>query len=205
MQNRADETPAKLDRCANVATSHSVPWWDPSWFPPMKADASIAVFAFDFRDFGESEKGLQSPAEWAKDALAAFKAAAKLEGVDAARMVAIGASIGADGAPDACLLYNQAAGSGCIGALSLSPGNYLGMGYANVVSDLAGIPVWCLAGEKDTEAAPACSSASSESYRSQIYSGSDAHGMVLISPNLEPQSMDLIQEFLGLTLGESVK
>lgn len=44
-------------------------------------------------------------------------------------MAIIGASIGADGAVNAC-------GEGCLGAFSLSPGNYLALSYPDVMSDL---------------------------------------------------------------------
>jgi dienelactone hydrolase len=58
------------------------------------------------------------------DAKAATDAASQLEGVDSHQVVAIGASIGADGAADSCFLHNTQATT-CVGALSLSPGNYL--------------------------------------------------------------------------------
>lgn len=207
MQNRRDENPAKLERCANAGADLppdlATPWWDPTWFPPMNANASIAVFAFDFRDFGESEAGRGGP-DWAKDAKAAFVTAAGLEGVDKTRMASLGASLGADGAPDGCLLYNQEMGSGCVGAFSLSPGSYLDMNYAQVVTDLAPVPVWCLAAEGDGQSAPTCNSASGDHYRSQIYPG-NVHGMMLITPELDPQPMMLIQDFLELVFGEAVK
>ena len=208
LQNRRDENPVNPERCADAGSGLpadiATPWLDPEWFPPMNANVSIAVFSFDFRDYGESEAG-GAGSNWAKDAKAAFATAAGFEGVDAARMASIGASIGADGAPDGCLLYNQGAGSGCAGAFSLSPGGYLAMNYATVVNDLAPIPAWCLAGELDGESAPTCKSASGGNYRSEIYAGSEDHGMMLISPNLDPQPMWLIQDFLELVFGETVK
>ena len=207
LQNRRDENPATPDHCANAGAGlpagMNATWLDPSWFPPMNAQTSLAVFAFDFRDFGESEKCGGGP-DWAKDAKAAFVTAAGLEGVDTTRMAALGASIGADGAPDGCLLYNQDKGSGCVGALSLSPGSYFGMTYSTVVADLAPVPVWCLAAENDGESAPTCNSASGDHYRSQIYPGED-HGMMLIAPGLDPLPMILIQDFLELVFGETVK
>lgn len=201
MQNRLDENPAKLERCESE--TRPAPWWDPSWFPPMNADTSLAVFVFDFRGYGESGGGFGS--ETKQDTLAAFQTAAGLEGVDITRMASLGASIGADGAPDGCLLYNQETGSGCVGALSLSPGSYFGMIYATVISDLAPVPVWCLAGELDGESAPTCESASGENYRSVIYTGSDDHGMMLIAPGLDPLPMTLIQDFLELVFNIKVK
>lgn len=209
LQNRRDENPANPERCADAGSGLPAglptPWLDSTWFPPMAPEVSIAVFAFDFRDYGESEKGLVSSSNWAKDAKAAFVTAAGFEGVDATRMASMGASIGADGAPDGCLLYNQETGSGCVGAFSLSPGSYLGMKYETVVNDLAPLPVWCLAGELDRESAPTCKNASGESYRSEIYPASNAHGMMLLAPGLDPQPMILIQDFLELVFGEKVK
>ena len=206
---RRDENPANPERCANAGSGlpagMSTPWLDSTWFPPMVPEVSFAVFAFDFRDYGESEKGLGSSSNWAKDAKAAFITAAGLEGVDTTRMAALGASIGADGAPDGCVLYNQEAGSGCVGAFSLSPGNYLGMDFAAVVRDLASTPVWCLAGELDSGSAPVCDGASGERYRSVVYPGIDLHGMRLITPDLEPQPLILTQDFLELVFGEIVK
>jgi pimeloyl-ACP methyl ester carboxylesterase len=201
MQNRADESPARLERCE--AKSRPAPMWDPTWFPKMNPEASIAVFVFDFRGFGESK----GPGGWNKlptDALAAFETVAKLEGVDPQRMAALGASIGADGAADGCLLYNQKAGGGCVGAFSLSPGNYLGISYAETVKSLAPVPAHCLAAESDYESAPTCKGASGDNYSSQIYAGSD-HGMALIRPDLDPQPMVLIQDFMELVFKESVK
>lgn len=201
LQNRADENPAKLERCANpVAT----PWRNPSWFPRMAADASIAVFIFDFRGYGESESGGTRP-DMVKDAKAAFKTATGFPGVDTTRVAAIGASIGADGAADGCLLYNQETEGGCVGAFSLSPGNYLGMQYSTVVADLAPVAVLCAAGELDTTSAQACASADRQYYAHQNYPGSAAHGMFLLTPELDPSPMVLIQVFIGLAFGEDVQ
>lgn len=206
LQNRADENPVKPERCANAGAgmpANFATWLDPSWFPPMNADASLAVFAFDFRDYGESDKGGGGP-DWKLDAKAAFATASGLTGADATRMASIGASIGADGAADGCFLYNQEAGSGCVGALALSPGNYLGMNFAEAVSGIEPNPIWCLAAEQDGESAPTCKRASGEHYRMQIYAG-NPHGMMLITSELNPQPMILIQEFLELVFGETVK
>lgn len=206
MQNRADESPAALERCKNSPTRFlpDTYWLDLAQLPAIPIETSIAVFAFDFRDYGESEAGMKSRGDWAKDALAAFETAATFEGIDPTRIAAMGASIGADGAPDGCLLYNQKAGGGCAGALSLSPGSYLNMNYAEVVTKLAETPAWCLAADGDSEAAPTCKSASGENYFSQIYAGV-YHGMTLLRPELEPLPMDLIQDFMELVFGEALK
>ncbi len=179
------------------------PWLDPSWFPPMPDDLSFAVFTFDFRGYGESEGGIQE----AQDALAAFETAATLESVDPQRMLGIGASIGADGAPDGCQLYNQKHDGGCLGAFSLSPGNYLGMDFAEVVGQMEETmppaAVWCLASKDDTHAYTTCEPVKGEHYRFYAYEG-DRHGMLLLSPEVEPQPMELIQQFLGTMLGMEI-
>ena len=176
----------------------SDPWNDPSWFPSLPEARSYAVFAFTFRQCGGGG-GCQGfePDGWLEDAEAAMATARELDGVDPDMVVAIGASIGSDGAVDAC-------GEGCRGALALSPGSYLGVPFAEAVSILDGAdpprPVWCLAAEGDGESAPTCEGASGDLYRSFIYEGS-AHGMMLIRPESEPDVLGLILGFLELTLG----
>ncbi len=179
------------------------PWNMPNWFPPVPPDVSLAVFTFDFRGFGESS-GQFDPQHALQDALAAYETAAGLPGVDASRMVGIGASIGADGVVDGCLLYNQAHGSGCVGAMALSPGSYLTMPFASTVTALealdAPVPVWCLAGEGDQEAYPTCQSAAGDAYRLIGYQ-MPLHGMMLLLPEVEPPTLELILDFLGEQLG----
>jgi hypothetical protein len=175
-------------------TPGAEPWLDSSWFPPMLEGQSFAVFMFTFRgcDGGCSS---YEPEGWLLDAKAAMKTASELDGVDPTRMVAIGASIGSDGAVDAC-------GKGCLGALSLSPGSYLGVPYDEAVAavDGAGNPVWCLAAEGDAESAPTCRSASGDLYGVTIYPSS-RHGMQLIDPEVEPGALGLILDFLKLAFG----
>lgn len=122
LQNRADENPPQIERCVGSSGASLA-----GIFPLTADGASVAVFAFDFCNYGESEKGPGSRKDLTLDALAAFETAAAFAGVDPSRMAAIGASIGADGAADGCLLYNQKAGGGCVGNLALSSGNYLNM------------------------------------------------------------------------------
>ncbi|MCJ7434835.1 MAG: hypothetical protein MUO77_15235, partial [Anaerolineales bacterium] len=52
LQNRADENPAQIARCEGSAGTSLK-----SILPPMTLEVSFAVFAFDFRGFGESEAG----------------------------------------------------------------------------------------------------------------------------------------------------
>lgn len=180
------------------SASASATWLDASWFPPLPERASYAVFAFTFRGCGGGE-GCQTyaPEGWLLDAAAAFDVARGLEGVEPELAVAIGASIGSDAAVDSC-------DESCRGAMALSPGSYLGVPFAEAVSALQEAqpprPVWCLAAEGDGESAPTCGSASGDMYRPFIYDGSD-HGMMLIDPQVEPNVLELMLEFLDLTVG----
>jgi dienelactone hydrolase len=167
------------------------PWLDPSWFPPMLEGQSFGVFSFTFRGC-EGGCGSRDFEGWLLDAKAAVQTAKGLDGVDPEQMANIGASIGADGAPDTC-------GEGCLGAMSFSPGGYLTIPYDEAVTalDSAGKPAWCLAAEGDPGSAPACQSASGDHYRMEMYPGAD-HGMQLVKPDMEPNPMELILEFLQL-------
>jgi hypothetical protein len=185
------------NRGASTGSGQSgTPWLDPSWFPPMLEGLSFAVFTFTFRG---CEGGCSSfePAGWLLDAQAAVETTKGLEGVDPSWLVAIGASIGADGAIDAC-------GEGCLGGLSLSPGSYLGVPYAEAVTALGeeepAKPAWCLAAEGDRESAPTCRSAEGDHYRMIIYPSTD-HGMQLIRPETDPETLGVILEFLQLAFG----
>jgi len=182
----------------------SGPWLDPTWFPPMPDDVSFNVFFFDFRGYCESQPMSGSRDDRVLDAKAAFEEVSLMETTDPNRIVVIGASIGADGAPDGCLVHNRDSNT-CIGAFSLSPGSYLGMLYADVVRDLDGsdipppVPVWCLTAEGDPESFGTCESASGDLYQKFIFPGSD-HGMMLITPDRDPNPLVLIQDFLEETL-----
>jgi len=211
MQNRPDELTDVPDWNAAIGADCGEqmvgPWLDASWFPSMPEAVSLAVFTFDFRDFCESESGTNSRSEWALDAKAAFATVSELHGVNPNKIVAIGASIGADGAVDGCLLHNKES-STCLGGMSLSPGNYLNMLYTDVVAELDGaeppVPVWCLAADGDTVSSDACRSAYGNQYRMYIYEG-DAHGVMLLVPGHDQDPMVLIQDFLEETLGVEIK
>jgi hypothetical protein len=86
------------------------------------------------------------------------------------RIIGIGSSIGADAIVSAC-------NENCIGAISLSPGGWLGINYAESVGSAQNedLRVWCVAGENDQRAASACRNASGEGYQSTLYEGS-LHG-----------------------------
>jgi hypothetical protein len=168
-----------------------------SEFAPLNKSESFALFAFDYRGFGESGGARKqwNPAGWLKDSIAAVQTARTLEGVDPERIVTMGASIGADGAVNACA-------DGCLGALSLSPGNYLGGSYVDSVNNLEseGKAVWCVASNGDSEASPVCNSTSGTLYKKFAYKGG-AHGMLLFDPGLDFQIGDVILDFLRTVLG----
>lgn len=156
----------------------------PYFFPPLPEGRSFAVFAFDFRGHGESEGDPYSPLyEYILDAKAAYEQAAKLPGVDPSRIAGIGASVGADAVIDGCTT--------CIGALSLSPGNYLNpidFVYGDVIDQLdpKGVVVWCLAGKNDRPAVDACTKAQGAHYRSILYEGGH-HGTGMVSIDDAPE------------------
>ncbi|MBN2386788.1 MAG: hypothetical protein JXB85_07180 [Anaerolineales bacterium] len=168
-------------------------------FEPLPDELSFGVFIFDFRDFGESQAFPEMSfsdlaAGWVMDAEAAYATARSLPGADPQRVIGIGGSIGADGVVDAC-------GEGCLGALSLSPGNYLNIPYSEAVTVVvdAGKQVWCVAARDDAPSLAACESAEGDSYATQIYpSGGHAMTLFRASLDLDPPIDQVILDFLKL-------
>ncbi len=172
-------------------------------YPLIPQGISFNVFTFDYRGFGESLPLMpdkmtgnefdQWITGWVLDSKAGYERAMTLPGVDQTRIVGIGASIGADGVVDACA-------DGCLGALSLSPGDYLNVKYTTAVKkiDDSGKPVWCIAHEKDKPSAQTCKAASGTQYKSIIYSegGGDngTHGMMFLFSEQAP--LDIGQHIL---------
>jgi hypothetical protein len=159
-------------------------------FKPMDSNRSFAVFTFDFRGYGES--GFSG--DWSKyilDAKAAYQTAASLEGVYPDQVIGIGASIGADAVVDAC--------ENCLAALSLSPGDYLGVPYADAVTqmDKAGKNTWCVAAESDMTAFYRCKDLTGEHFVKQIFpSGGHAMRLFRQELNLDPPMDAVILNFL---------
>lgn len=159
-------------------------------FKMMDSNRSFAVFTFDFRGYGESGFG----GDWSKyilDAKAAYRTAASLEGVDPDQVIGIGASIGADAVVDAC--------ENCLAALSLSPGDYLGVPYADAVGQMekAGKTTMCVAAETDMTAYYRCKDLSGEHFVKQIYpSGGHAMRLFRQELNLDPPVDDILYQFL---------
>ena len=187
----------------NKSNPQNRPWLDSSWFPPLPEGKSFAVFTFTFRN---CVGGCQvfEPDKWLLDARAAILKASQLEGVDPRRIVSVGASIGADGAPDSCYWLNIQSPNSCLGALSLSPGNYLTVHYPDAVKYLGDEQppklAWCLFSTQDPVSTSACNAANGTNYQKYEYK-EDLHGMLLIQPGYKPPALQLLLDFLNLVFG----
>ena len=176
-----------------------VPWLDPSWFPALPPETSYNVLTFTFRD---CEGGCSQLAaeDWLEDAAASLKAARSLQGVNPDQVIAIGASIGADAAVSSCAAALNEDPQDCLGALSLSPGNYLGESYAEQVNRLESSrpprPAWCMYDQEEPEAA-VCETASGKLYQKQSWQGGNLHGMHLLTSTLDPLPLQRIVDFLN--------
>jgi dienelactone hydrolase len=183
------------------------PWWDSTWFPQIPAGQSYAVFIFSFRDCAPYDTGCASftPEGFLMDAQAAMQKAASLEGVDPTRIVTIGSSIGADGAPDACAWLNEQTPGSCQGALSLSPGGFLNIAYPEIVQTLGSfsppVAAWCVADENEYGICEAAAASGNPAYQSFMIPGG-SHGTHLLQPGLDPLPAQLILDFLSQTVGE---
>jgi hypothetical protein len=109
-------------------------------------------------------------------------------------VLTIGASIGADGAIDGC------AGGACIGVISLSPGNYIGMDYTQALMAAGDIPIACVASQGDGPSPGLCAAGmevaeATGKFQMQIYEGS-AHGMAMFPLDQEPNLLDFVLEFI---------
>lgn len=193
LQNRGLDNPF-----TNPSTE---PWWDPSWFPAVPADMSVGVFIVTLRDCEPFPTGCQGfePEGWLTDAQSALAHAATLDGADPERIAAIGSSIGADGAPDACFFLNEQSPGSCDGALSLSPGSFLGVPYVDAVENLGNndpaVPTWCLASPEEIALCTAAESAGNAAF--QAFEISDGgHGNELMTPPATPSAMQTMLDFL---------
>jgi len=172
------------------------PYTDPESFPEIPDNLQVSVFTFTYRCWESGNCSNPDRGGWLKDAEAAINTAAVLPGVDPTRIITGGTSIGADGAGDACLLYNQAVGSGCLGAASFSPASYLLVDYKETADKLLAlqVKVLCAASQGDSECASTCNSLDDQpGYQKIIYPG-NAHGVFMIDPALDP---DLLEEFIA--------
>ena len=138
-----------------------------------------------------------------QDAKAAALFGRTLEGIDPTRIVIMGSSIGADGAADACDFINQQYPGTCQGALSLSPGDFLGVSYKDTVMNMGKTdpptPAWCLASESEFVACQNAKSVGNPVFRDfKIVKGS--HGNMLMRPKLDPLPMQIMLDFLAETI-----
>jgi hypothetical protein len=206
LQNRPDERlPGGFEEAVPT-------WMQRTWFPALLPEASFGVLIFDYSCFGESECTNSGDA-WLQDSLAAVMFASTLEGANPLHILTMGASIGADGAVDGCYLFNEAVASGeaagrCVGALSLSPGDFLTteFTYAEASQALNGEDnfVYCLAAEGDTFAWAACETLQALEPFGELdftfqYAG-DFHGMFLVDPELTSIDPDNGQNALQILL-----
>jgi len=187
-----------------TGNQNGVPWKDPSWFPALSADLSFNILTFTFRNC-QGRCSSPEPVGWLMDARASLEYARRLEGVDPNRVITIGASIGSDGAIDSCAAVLEVDPKACLGALSLSPGSYLGPDYSDMVSALgANTPpriAWCLFDENEADSV-VCNRAGGDNYYHESWSDGYLHGMHLLTPNLDPLPLARIIEFLDVVLDQ---
>ncbi len=181
-------------------------WWDASWFPKIDPSISYNVFIFSFRGCQPYNTGCQKRDEagWLLDANAAMLKASDLEEVEPGRVAVIGSSIGADGAADSCLWLDEQKPDACKGALSLSPGSFLGKSYPGTAQKLGELAqpaaVWCLADEK--EIAVCNSAANLNPTMKALLIPDGEHGNELLRPGLTPSPMESILDFLNTAFTE---
>lgn len=209
LQNRGHKNP--------YPNPGSAPYWDPSWFPRVPAGRSYGVLIVTYSGCQPAPVGCSTqvpndwffdsmPETWLFDSMVALSEASKLTGVPFSRIVAIGTSIGADGAVIGC------GEIGCAGALALSPGNFLALSgapnttYSGAVKMLAQetnpqAHVWCVADENEINVCKQAESVGGANYRAIEVPGG-GHGMELLQPNLDPLPMQLILDFLALVFGQ---
>lgn len=192
------------DRGLQADGKGSKPWKRTAWFPEFPETLDLAVFTFSFRGCEGGCSGFPA-AGWLLDARAAAAAAAGLPGVDPSRILTAGASIGADGAVDACSWWNGNGEGRCLGAFALSPGSYLTVPYDQAAEELLEreppAAVYCLFARRDDAALETCQSFPEAEVVDYGYV--EKHGMELIAPGLEHNTLNQLIQFLqaGLMTG----
>lgn len=174
--------------------------WEPLINQLLSVRPDLALMAIDFPGHGESDGPYSDDIalSTARDALSVFRG---FEGVNANRIVIIGASIGADAAVDECF-------DGCVGAVTVSPGGWLGIPYNEALEAMRSSndrPILCIASEDDAPSPETCVGGQEvelHDYRVHLYEGS-AHGNQLfyeeeLAP--EPPIMTLIITWLDRVL-----
>ena len=204
LQNRSQVNPFP-----NPGDPTQFRWWDPTWFPEVPEEDSYAVLTFTYRDclpFDQQGCPTIDDAGRLQDSYAAMLFGRELEGIDQNRIVAIGSSIGADGAADACLYLNKQYPEACQGSYSLSPGDWLGVSYVATIAEMGSmeppIPAWCVADEKEYGVCEAAQGAGNPAVYKPFRVPNGQHGNMLLSPDLSPLPMQLILDFLAETVKE---
>ena len=181
-------------------------WKSSNWYPERTLGMPLSVFTFDFR-FCQDADGCQAylPADWLLDAQAAIEAASQLEEVDPERIITAGASIGADGAVDACAWLNATEQGTCLGSFALSPSSSLTVDFQTAADALLdqeqpGL-IYCLFGLQDEGAAETCRDYSG--IRDIHFGYIDNHGLELVTFSRSPDTLDYLQEFILEALGGS--
>jgi len=202
LQNRGQANPFP-----NPGDPAEFRWWDPSWFPALPAEDSYAVLTFSYRGcLSFDQRGCETidkPGRLA-DSYAVMRFARELEGIDPARIVAVGSSIGADGAADACLDVNLEFPGTCQGSFSLSPGDWLGVSYVATIAQMSSLEdpftAWCVADEEEYGICEAAQGAGHPDFYMPFRVPDGGHGNMLLSPDLSPLPMQLMLDFLDETL-----
>lgn len=168
---------------------------------PLEAGGpTYAIFAIDLPGHGESGGNAQDQAMLEAVALG-LEQMRSFEEVDAEQIVIMGASVGADAAVDEC-------NEGCVGAVSFSPGGFLGIDYNTALQTLLDEkdpPVLCIAAVNDVASNEACLAGESvglSSYQYHIYDGR-THGTNLFmedSLTPPPHVIELVLQWLGENL-----
>ena len=179
-------------------------WKSSNWYPERTLDIPLGVFTFNFRSC-ESEDGCQAyhPAEWLLDAQAALETASQLEGADPEKIIAAGASIGADGAIGSCAWLNTTDLGTCLGAFALSPSSLLTKDFRTAADGLLAqetpAAVYCLFGLRDIASQETCGDY--PEIRTVSYGYVEDHGLELILVDRKPDPMNILQEFIIEALG----
>jgi hypothetical protein len=174
-------------------------WKNSRWFPERTLDKPLGVFTFNFRSC-EGEEGCQAylPAGWLLDAQAALETASRLEGADPSKILAAGASIGADGAVDGCAWLNTTDLGTCLGAFALSPSSLLTIDFRTTTDTLLAQEdpalVYCLFGLYDAGSKETCGDF--QEIRTVDYGYTLDRGLELILVDRRPDPLNLLQEFI---------
>ena len=179
-------------------------WKSSIWYPERTLDIPLGVFTFNFRAC-EGEDGCQAylPADWLLDAQAALETASRLEGIDPGKIMAAGASNGADGALNSCAWLNTTDLGTCLGAFTLSPSSFLTLDFRATADALLAQEkpaiVYCLYGLRDATSRETCGNY--PEIRAVNYGHISDHGLELILVDRKPDPLDLLQEFIIEALG----